>query len=267
MPPPTPRHGEIRNLLAERGRLSVEELAGLLRVTTMTIRRDLSVLEKAGILTRTHGGCVLRSPFVKEAPFSTKDRQRREKKYLVAREAAGRLEQGNNVYLDTGTTAVHLARLLPTDLDLRVFTNNLRVAMELFGRQGVEVVVFGGVLAENSPDLTGELALARVQEFRVDVAVLGADAVDSHRGEFYSADLGTALLSRAVQKQADKTIVVADSSKFGKQSLVVAGRFAPEMTLITDSELAEPDRTALEATGAEIVYATPETHERTPSVS
>ncbi|NLX98026.1 MAG: DeoR/GlpR transcriptional regulator [Rhodopirellula sp.] len=254
-----PRHETIRELLAERGRCGVEELAETLAVTTMTIRRDLSAMEKAGVLTRTHGGCVLRSPFVKEVPFSTKDQQRRVQKYAIAREAARRLPRGASVYLDTGTTAVHLARWLPTDCDLRVFTNNLRVALELFGRQGVEVVVFGGVLARNSPDLTGELALARLQDFRFDVAVLGADAVNARRGEFYSADMGTALLSRTVQKQADRTVVVADSSKFGKQSLVVAGRLSADLTLVTDPELGKKDRAALEASGAEIVYASPET--------
>ncbi len=258
MSAPNPRHETIRELLAERGRCSVEELAETLAVTPMTIRRDLGAMEMAGVLTRTHGGCVLRSPFVKETPFSTKDRQRRAQKYGIAREAAKRLPQRANVYLDTGTTAVHLARWLPTDARLRVFTNNLRVAMELFGRHGVEVIVFGGALAESSPDLTGELALARVQDFRFDVAVLGADAVDASRGEFYSADLGTALLSRAVGKQADKTIVVADSSKFGKQSLVVAGRLSAGVTLITDRELGKKDRAALEASGAEIVYVSGE---------
>ena len=250
------RHQTIHNLLAERGRLSVEELAGVLNVTTMTIRRDLAAMERAGILTRTHGGCVLRSPFVPEAPFSEKDRRQRAQKYAIAREAVRHLTAGDNVYLDTGTTAVHLARVLPGDQRLRVFTNNLRVAMELFGREGVEVVVYGGALASRSPDLVGEVALASINGFRVDVAIMGADALDARRGEFYSADVGTAMLSRSAQQRASKTLVLVDSSKFGKHSLAVVGRLTEDVTLVTDEDMSETDRLLVQSTGAQVVVAT-----------
>ena len=245
----------IRNLLAEHGRLTVEELSPLLEVTVMTVRRDLAAMERTGLLTRTHGGCVLQAPFVGERPFAEKDLHRRAQKYAIAGEAAQRLSAGAGVYLDTGTTAVHVARLLPTNLALRVLTNNLRVAMELFARQGVEVCVYGGTLAGQSPDLLGEAALARINDLRVDVAMLGADAVDAQRGEFYSADMGSALLSQAAQRSAEKTFVLVDSSKFGKHSLAVAGRMSESVTVITDQDLPELEHTALVDTGANVVLA------------
>jgi len=250
------RQRTIQNLLAERGRLSVEELSSLLHVTMMTIRRDLASMEKAGVLTRTHGGCVLQAPFVPERPFEEKDQQQRVQKLAIARSAAQLLSANDSIYLDTGTTAVHLARVLPPDRNLHVFTNNLRVALELFGRTGVEVTVFGGTLARQNPDLVGDIALAHVNGFRIDVAALGADALDAQRGEFYSADMATAMLSAAAARQAERTMVMVDSSKFGKHSLTVAGRLGENDTVITDDGATETDRAALRATGAKVVYAT-----------
>ena len=219
----------------------------------MTIRRDLSAMEKAGVLTRTHGGCVLQSPFVRELPFSQKDQLHRTQKYAIACAAVDMLKPGDRIYLDTGTTAVHVARVLPAKLDLHVFTNNLRVAMELFGREGVEVIVYGGALASQSPDLTGEVALTRIHDFRIDVAVMGADALDAARGEYYSADTGTAMLSRQARRQAERTLLLIDNSKFGKHSLAVVGRLDAGVTLITDDRISEEDRLALEKTSAELV--------------
>ncbi|MCX7428637.1 MAG: DeoR/GlpR family DNA-binding transcription regulator [Planctomycetia bacterium] len=249
------RQEAIHNLLAERGRLNVEELAETLNVTTMTIRRDLSAMESEGVLTRVHGGCVLQSPFVHELPFSEKDQQRPAEKNAIARAAVRYLRRADRVYLDTGTTAVHLARILPGDLELGVFTNNLRVALELFGRKGVEVAVYGGALGQRSPDLTGEVALSRIRDFRIDVAIMGADALDARRGEFYSADSGTAMLSRAAQRQAERTLVLVDSSKFGKHSLAVIGRLTDGVTLVTDAGISDADRALIESTGAEVVVA------------
>ncbi|MBN2292247.1 MAG: DeoR/GlpR transcriptional regulator, partial [Pirellulales bacterium] len=105
------RQESILELLARRGRLNVDDLADELGVTAMTIRRDLAAMEKTGVLTRTHGGCVLQSPFVRELPFSQKEQQHREQKYAIACAAVGMLKSGDRVYLDTGTTAVHVARV------------------------------------------------------------------------------------------------------------------------------------------------------------
>lgn len=251
------RKETIRRLLASQGRLSVAQLSTQMKVAAMTIRRDLSALEEAGLLTRTHGGCVLQSPFVAELSFPEKQRLRQSQKTAIAVQTVRQLRRGEAIYLDTGTTALLVAQRLPPNFGLRVFTNNLRIAMELFGRDDLEITVYGGALARMNPDLTGEIALAHIQQFRLDVAVVGGDALDAGRGEFYSADGSTARLSRAVQLRADRVIVAMDSSKFGKRSLTVAGRLGPAVTLITDDEVSRDDRMALRRTGAKIILADP----------
>ena len=233
----------------------MDDLAGELGVTPMTIRRDFTALEKAGVLTRTHGGCVSRSAFVQEVPFSSKERKQQRQKVAIAQAVIPLIRSGMTIYLDTGTTAVRVAGLLPESLRLRVFTNNLRVAMELFGRAGVEVVVYGGTLAPKSPDLVGEVGITRIHDFRIDLAIMGADALNAELGEFYSADLATAMLSRAAQGRAAETLVVLDGSKFGKQSLAVVGRLDEQVTVVTDASSPEADRRRLLEFGTRVIVA------------
>jgi len=247
------RQERIRDRLAASGRLSALALARQLRVTPMTIRRDLAAMEKAGLLTRTHGGCVLQSPFVAELSFPEKQRRRQAHKAAIAREVVRRMRPGDAVYVDTGTTALQVARALPSDLGVKVFTNNLRIAMELFGRAGVDVVVYGGALAARNPDLVGGSALEQIRLRRLDMAVVGGDALDAAKGEFHSADEGTALLSRAAQRQAERIVVAMDSSKIGKRGLAVVGRLKPGTVLITDDEIGKADRAAIRATGASLI--------------
>ena len=212
----------------------------------MTIRRDLVALQDQGVLIRTHGGCVMQPVVVRELTFAEKDRRQAAQKAAIARELTRHIRAGSAVYLDTGTTAAQVARLLPSGLDLEVCTNNLAAAIELFSREGVRVTVFGGAMAPKSPDLVGELALDRVRNFHFDVAVLGSDAFDPGRGEFYSADLPTARLSRAVQERAARTLFAVDSSKFGRHGPHVAGRFGETSTLITDDGVSRDHLRALE---------------------
>jgi DeoR family transcriptional regulator, fructose operon transcriptional repressor len=249
------RQEKIRQLLAAKGRLGVGEIVRQMNVVAMTIRRDLAAMERAGILTRTHGGCVLHSPFVSDLSFPEKARRRQIQKTAIAREIASLLRPGDSIYLDTGTTALQVARALPPGLDLKVFTNNLRVAMELFDRAGVQVTVYGGLLAKKNPDLVSEMAVAQVLQYRLDVAIIGGDALDVRRGEFYGADAATVALSRAAQAQAERLIVAVDSSKIGKRGIALVGRLDSGMTLVTDDEVAKADRAALRQTNATLIFA------------
>ena len=249
------RQRRIHDLLAGSGRLGVKALARQMDVALMTIRRDLADMERAGLLTRTHGGCVLQTPFVTELSFAEKSATHAPEKRAIAREVVRRLRPNQNVYLDTGTTALQVARALPPGLKLRLFTNNLRVALEVSGRKEVEVVVYGGRLAERSPDLVGESAIHAIGLFRVDVAVLGCDAVDLDRGELYAADLGTAALSRQVQRAASRVLFVADHSKLGRRGHAVVGRLGKGITLVTDDGTSPALRRRLRGTQATVIVA------------
>lgn len=251
------RQRRIHALVAGNVRLGVEALAQRLDVAPMTIRRDLAEMQAAGLLLRVHGGCVLPAAFAREMSFSEKAGRNRSEKQAIARKAVTFLEANSSIYLDTGTTVAEIGRLLPAGQSLRVFTNNLRMAMDLFGRQDVEVHVYGGLLAARSPDLVGDAAAVRVSEFRTDWAIVGADAVDPETGEFYAADLDTAVLSRSAQRQAARIMVVADSSKFGRRGVAVTGRLERGVILITDRSLPSSVRRKIERRGARVITVSP----------
>jgi len=249
----TSRHEAILRLLHERGELGVEELSGRFDVNSMTIRRDLDAMAATGVLVRTHGGCVLQAPMVREFTFSEKIRLNAAQKTAIARAAVALLETGQTAYLDTGTTALHVARELPRDAHLRVVTNNLRVAMELFGQGDIEVIVPGGTLGKKSPDLTGPLHAAALSGLHFDVAFLGADAIDVARGELFAADLQTAQLSRTAQGRSDKVVFLADATKVNRKGLAGVGRIRKGTILITDTGIDARDLRRLRKSGAEII--------------
>lgn len=249
------RRDTIRQLLAEQGTLRVEELVEQLNVTSMTVRRDLSAMEDEGLLLRNHGGCSLQSPMVRNLNFSEKDAKFATQKAAIAREAVKHIPANSRIYIDTGTTALHFARSLPTNLNLEIFTNNLRVAMDLFSREGFIVNVYGGQLDKTNPDLTGETALLRVQEYNLDLAILGADAVDASSGEVFAADIPTANIDRVVGQKAMRKIILADSSKFNQRSFAAVAQLGAGALLITDSGVSQEDLVLLKRTGAEVIVA------------
>lgn len=249
------RRHSIRRVLAEEGAIRVEALADRLGVTQMTIRRDLAAMEEEGLLLRTHGGCTVQSPMMRELSFSEKDVLRAAQKAAIAREAVRYIEADTSIFIDTGTTCLHVARALPNNLNLRVYTNNLRVAMELFGRDGFSVTLYGGHLAQRSPDLYGEIAISRVQEYRLDTAILGADAIDTLRGEVYGAVPEITNVDRAVLRQSTVALIVADSSKLGKHSRMLLTKLHSGITVITDDEILPDDHQRLTGTKAEIIVA------------
>jgi len=157
------RQGTIRRMLAEQGNLRIAALCDHFNVTTMTIRRDLEALEADGFLVRTHGACRIVSSMAQQLSFNQKDQIRSREKSAIALEAAKRIKPEEAVYIDSGTTCLHFARILDPDLKLRVFTNNLRVIMALHSREEFEVIVYGGQLDRAGLSLGGEIALSRMQ--------------------------------------------------------------------------------------------------------
>lgn len=248
------RHQELLNLLLESGRLSVDTIASHFNISSMTVRRDLRILEGQGLLMRVHGGCTLRSGQVIELPYHEKARQRTQAKEAIARALVARLPDGASLYLDTGTTCATVARLLRGHRrDLRVFSNNLPAVLDLFGSDVIQVLVPGGSLGRHSPDLTGGFGIEVMERLRFDVAVVGADAFDPKRGEFFSADLATAALSRAAQERAAQTFICVDHSKFSKRGVALAGRLSRDSVLFTDASMNPNEKQLLLGLGAELV--------------
>lgn len=235
-----PRQQVILEQLQCGRELAVGELARQFGVSPITIRRDLDALAREGPVTRTHGGAILSRAGVIEFSFRERAQECIQQKRAIARHMAGIVQPGMTVVLDTGTTTLEVAKAIAGTPRLCVLTSSLAIASALQAHENLELILLGGNVRHESPDLTGPLTEGNLRSFRPDLAILGADAVD--RGGAYTSHLGLAAISRAMIDGAGETWLVADSSKFARRALVQFAGWDRIDHLVTDAGLGGKNR-------------------------
>ncbi len=250
------RRQAMADLIAQRGRLSVAELADAYAVTTETVRRDLSVLERAGIIRRVHGGAV---PFealsVMETAVVDRDLAQAEQKDDIAKAALEMLPaSGGSVLLDAGTTTSRLATHLPRDLKLTVVTNAVPIAARLAAVPSVELHLLPGRVRRTTQAAVGEETVAALGVLRTDVAFVGTNGIDLEHG-LTTPDHSEAAAKRAMVRAGRRVVVLADSSKVGREHTVRFADLGDIDVLVTDEGIDEVDVKAFEDRGVEVVIA------------
>jgi DeoR family fructose operon transcriptional repressor len=250
------RQQAIADLLTQRGRLSVTELADRFTVTTETVRRDLSTLERAGIVRRVHGGAIpAASLSVLEVAVNERDQAQSDQKDRVAEAALAYLPvNGGSVLLDAGTTTARLAGLLPLDVPYTVFTNAVPIAGRLAGRGNVDLHLLPGRVRRTTQAAVGEDTVAAISRLRTDVAFVGTNGLSIAHG-LSTPDQSEAAAKNAMIRSAQRVVVLADSSKIGHESTVRFGDLEQVDVLITDDGLSADDQTTLKAHDIEVVVA------------
>jgi DeoR family fructose operon transcriptional repressor len=248
------RQQAIADLVARRGRLSVNALAAEYAVTTETVRRDLSVLERVGILRRVHGGAVPAASLALETKVGDRDLSRAHEKDRIARAALALLPRsGGSVLLDAGTTTARLAMLLPRDLQLTVLTNAVPIAARLAGSPSVDLHLLPGRVRPTTHAAVGEDTVAALSRLRVDVAFVGANGLSVDHG-LSTPDHAEAAAKRAIVGGAHQVVVLVDSSKIGQEHTVRFAELADVDVVVTDSDI-EADDLALLRRHVEVVVA------------
>ncbi len=227
------RRQRILERLSAEGECPVARLAVALAVSQMTVRRDLDALAREGRITRTHGGAAPAARVTFDFQFLAREEAHREAKAAIAQTAAALVEAGESVVLDSGTTTLAVARALKTRPVKTVITTSLPIASELQYVAGLDLILLGGTLRREAPDLAGPLTEANVEGLRADVAFLGTDAVDA-AGTATSASLSLARLIAKLAAAARRVYIVADSSKLGRTALARVGTLKNWSGLITD---------------------------------
>lgn len=253
---PEERQQAIAAQVAARGRASVAELARALGVTTETVRRDLAVLDRAGALRRVHGGAVPARAARPPAPgLDEREATRAAHKQAIAERAAGFFpESGATVLFDAGTTTGRVAALLPPDRDLLVVTNSVPIAARLAGSGSVALRVLGGRVRGVTQACLGAETVSALAALRVDVAFVGADGVTPRHG-LSTPDPDEAAAKRAMVDCANLVVVVADSSKMGREEFVSFAAIESVDVLVTDGEIGAADRAGLTGRGLDVVVA------------
>ena len=234
------RQSKILDLLTRNGEVSVLDLSEKFHVTAMTIRRDLEALEQANALMRTHGGAIPTQKSVAEFAFLERNRTCLPEKQAIAREAATLVKPGMAIVLDTGTTTLEVAKAIQHMEGIKVLTSSLAIASILHTRENIELVLLGGNVRKNSPDLSGPLTEENLRQFRAALAILGADAAD-RRGA-YASDLSVARVSKAMMASADHTALVVDSRKFSRSSFVKFADWKSFHYVVTDRGITKTDK-------------------------
>ncbi|MDL5155497.1 DeoR/GlpR family DNA-binding transcription regulator [Actinomycetospora termitidis] len=251
------RHQFLVRRARELGRLEVTQVAAELGVTTETIRRDLTALERQGLLHRVHGGAIATDRFEIEPAVGVREVTHSEEKDRIAKAAIAELGAASTILLDAGTTTARVAALLPDDVELTVVTNALPIATTLAGRSRITVHLIGGRVRGTTLSAVDRWALKTLESVNVDVAVLGTNGFSVDRG-LTTPDVGESAVKGAMVKAAARSIVVADASKYGADSFSRFATLADVDTLVTDSDLLESHPEAADAirgAGADLVVA------------
>lgn len=250
------RQQAIATLIGHRGRVSVTELADQYGVTTETVRRDLAVLDRLGVIRRVHGGAVGSGALTTFEPGTAeRDSIRAAEKDRIAELAQRYLPgTGGSVLFDAGTTTVRVAAAMPVDVDLVAVTHSLPVAARLTGFAGVRLHLLGGRVRGVTQAAVGAETLRLLGELRVDVAFLGTNALTVRHG-LSTPDPEEAAVKRAMIAAADRVVVVADASKIGREDFVRFGSAADIDVLVTDTDIPATAHAELAAEGIEMVLA------------
>jgi DeoR/GlpR family transcriptional regulator of sugar metabolism len=248
------RQSKILELIEKNKRISISEIRDMFAVSEMTVRRDLALLEKNGLVTRVHGGVLAGQKLFFEQSFNEKEKEKVEEKRAIAEKALEMIRVGENIILDTGTTTLYIAKeLVKSSFTVTVATTSLAVASILFNSHH-DVLIFGGFLRREIPDLIGPLTEKNLLDFHADTLFMGCDGLVAEEG-FYTSDLNISRIEETMVTRADRVIVVTDSSKFGHRSFVRYADTDRIHTIITDWKADSQQTDAFERQGVEVIVA------------
>jgi len=245
------RRRSILEIINRDGRCIVKDLSHHFKTSNVTIRKDLEILHHRGLLHRTHGGALpVQSGALLDFSLQEKERLHRREKERIGQVAAGLVNEGESVILDSGTTTSAVARALRDRKQLTVITNAVNIAAELAG-SAIEVILTGGILREKSFSLVGPLAEETLRSLSADLLFLAVDGIDVKFG-LTTPNLLEARVNRVMVEISRRAVLVCDSSKFGRRSLSLIAPMSSIHQVITDSHILKSDAKALEEAGIQV---------------
>lgn len=230
------RQQEILRRVRADGRVDVVALADDLTVTTETIRRDLTVLERAGVVRRVHGGAIPVERLGFEPAVAARDAVMTVEKERIAKAALAELPEGGSIIIDAGTTTSRLAEAIPMDRELTVIVNAPPLATMLATRANLAVIMLGGRVRGRTLATVDDWGLFPLSNMFADVAFMATNGLSPERG-LTTPDPAEAAVKRAMIAAARRTIVLADHTKIGNDYLSRFANLSDVDMLITDTGL------------------------------
>ncbi|WP_096190374.1 DeoR/GlpR family DNA-binding transcription regulator [Evansella halocellulosilytica] len=239
---PLERRNWIEKYIQEHGKVDIESASKALRVSPMTIRRDLTELENDQKVIRTHGGAISPKSLTEEVPYSSKESRNILQKRSIALKAVNLVKDHSTIILDSGTTTLELARLLKEKEGLTIVTNDINIANELMNSSN-KVIVTGGEMQQGIGAIFGTATQEMLKIIHADLFFLGAHAID------YESGVTAPTFEKSVTKQmmtnsSNETWLLADNSKFDKRAFSKVCLLSEIDGIITDYDIADSIKSA-----------------------
>jgi len=249
---PNERQKKILDLLEQRENARVSELSDLLGVSVATIRRDLNKLREMGEINRFHGGAALSLPSAPEPPVIQRSNENVAEKERIGKAAAALIQDGDVIFIGSGTTTLEVARNLLGYKNLTVITNALTVINMLCNEENITLVSTGGIFRRSELSFIGHLAEHALSELRPQKVIMGIRAISLQDGltNDYLPEVNT---DRAIIHAASEVIVVADHSKFGKVSTAFVAPIEAIQKLVTDDQSSKEMIASIQAQGVKVI--------------
>lgn len=245
------RHHRLLEILREQKTADLESLASALNVSSSTVRRDLDALEQQGLVERTHGGAVYRGQRRHPVAFAERLVEQVDAKKLIGRYAATMVQPNMTVLLDGGSTVYYAAQQI-TARPLQVVTNALNIANLFADDEQVELLVPGGALYPRTGVLVGPIATAALSDLHADLLLFSVAGIFDD--DAYNLNIDQAEVERVMLRQVARSVLLMDSSKFGRKSLARVCSVEDVELIISDPAISERWATRL---GDRLIVAQP----------
>jgi DeoR/GlpR family transcriptional regulator of sugar metabolism len=227
------RRRVIHDRLLREGSVIVADLARELSVSDETVRRDLAQMEGEGLLVKTYGGAYVQEGMHRVIPSKLRERTGVEAKRIIGTLASEMIHDGATVFLDSSTTALHVAEQILTKQNVVVITNSLRTAEILAEGEGIRVISVGGTVRHSTLSTVGRGAERLLGQYFADIAFVSCDGLHLTRGITDSSE-EEAQIRRKMIEQANRAVLIADATKFDRTSFVSIARMDELDCLLTD---------------------------------
>lgn len=248
------RHEMIMEELIKHGSVLVSDLVSMLNVSAVTVRKDLTDMEKSDKLYRSHGKAVLVNPYINNRSVNEKEKLAADEKHAIGREAAKLITRNDSIAIASGTTVHALARNIQPIHKLMVVSASLAASNILSQHENIDIMQLGGMLRHSSMSVVGEYAARILDLCSFSKLYLGVDGIDMDYG-ITTTDIREAQLNQKMMATSQKTIVLADSSKFGRRGFAKIADMDAVDIIITDAGVSPKIVRQLEDLGIEVIIA------------
>ncbi|MGE5678373.1 MAG: DeoR/GlpR family DNA-binding transcription regulator [Pseudomonadota bacterium] len=247
------RQQKILDLLKEKKVIKITDIISVFGVSTETARRDLNILESMNLLKKIYGGATFISPISSEPSYYTREVINSDEKKAIGKKAAELINDGETIILDVGTTTMELAKNLKGKNSIIVLTNSLPIVNEL-ANTDTSLHIMGGKLNSGFLSMSGSLTLSALKQYFVDIAFIGAGGITFQDG-ISDYNIEEAQVRKYSIERAKKTVLLADSSKFGTNAFAMVCPLEKVNTIVTDWKISPTVLAGLREQKIEVLVA------------